>query len=240
MKKLFIAVLAMMTLCVSSCNKPGTEDPVYVGVALTTLRPQADGSWYMKATEKMALVATNKDLKQYPFEDGKEHRALVQFTYDPEDLGTSVVPGYEKTQEVELIQLDTILTKKPLVYEESKDDSYGTAMLGVYLTDEVFPTTVVEDGYLNARLSLPMGFQGVTHTVDLLTGVDPDDPYTVELRHNMHGDDFYDTAETMYCFPLQDLPDTEGKTVKLTLKWYSLATGKTESAQFDYCTRTDW
>lgn len=240
MKKIFIAALALMTLCVSSCNRTDPQDPVYMAAALVTMRPQADGSFYMKATEETALVAINDDLKKYPFEDGKEHRALVQFTYDPEDPGTSVVPGYKTTQEVEVFTLDTILTKKPLVYEEEKDESYGKSMIGLYITDEVFPTTVVEDGYLTARMALPMGLSGVTHTVDLLTGVDPDDPYTVELRHNMHGDDYYDNAKALYCFPLKDLPDTEGKTVKLTIKWLSLVTGKTETAQFDYCTRTDW
>ena len=36
-------------------------------------------------------------------------------------------------------------------------------------------------------------------------------------------------------FNLDRLPDTEGKTVKLTLKWNSFSGEK--SAEFDYCTR---
>ena len=36
-------------------------------------------------------------------------------------------------------------------------------------------------------------------------------------------------------FRLDSLPDTEGQTVKLTLKWRS--DGGEESMQFDYCTR---
>lgn len=232
--------MALMTLCVSSCNKNGSDDPVMMGVALVTFRPQADGSYYLKSSEESALVVTNSDLQKYPFSDGKEHRALVQFGYNPENPGSSVVPGYKNTTEVVIYSADTILTKKPLVYDEAKDDSYGKDKLGLYLTDDVFPYTLVEDGYLNVRAAVPYGYMGIPHTLDLITGVDPEDPYTVELRHNANGDDYYDQTDVLYCFPLQSLPDTEGRTVKLTLRWNSLASGEMESTQFDYCTRTDW
>ena len=39
----------------------------------------------------------------------------------------------------------------------------------------------------------------------------------------------------MAWFKLDELPDTEGKTVKLKLKWKSFSGDK--SAEFDYCTR---
>lgn len=230
----------MTALCLSSCNKPGSDDPIYTAMALVTMRPQSDGSFYMKATEKSAIVALNEDLQKYPFKDGKEHRAIVQFAYNPEDPGSVVVPGYEETQAVTVLQLDTLLTKEPLVYDEAKDEEYGKSPLGLYVTDEVFPTTCVEDGYLNIRVAIPYGFGQVVHTVDLLKDVDPEDPYTVEIRHNMHGDQYIDTFDDMVCFPLKSLPDTEGRTVKLTVRWLSLVTDKMESAQFDYCTRTDW
>lgn len=239
MKKIFIAVLALMTLCVSSCNKESV-DPVYVGTGLVTFRPMADGKYYLKVTEDQAFVVTNSDIQKYPFEDGKEHRALVRFGYDPKHPGTSSIPGYKETVEVTLFQADTILTKKPLVYDVTEEEKYGNAQIGLYLTDDVFPATCIEDGYLNVHAAMPFGTLGVTHVLNLLTGVDPDDPYTVELRHNMNGDNYFETSDVMYCFPLQSLPDTDGKTVKLTLKWNSLATGKIESAQFDYCSRTDW
>ena len=41
-------------------------------------------------------------------------------------------------------------------------------------------------------------------------------------------------------FPLKSLPDTGGKTVKLTLKWYSSTQREMVEKQFDYCSRTDW
>ena len=42
-------------------------------------------------------------------------------------------------------------------------------------------------------------------------------------------------VERLAAFKLDGLPDTEGKTVKLTLKWKSFSGDK--SAEFDYCTR---
>ena len=39
----------------------------------------------------------------------------------------------------------------------------------------------------------------------------------------------------LVAFRLADLPDTEGQTVKLTLKWKSY--GGDKSVTFDYCTR---
>ena len=239
MKKIFFAVLALMTLFVSSCNKEPV-DPIYVGDGLVTFRPMTDGKYYLKVSENQAFVVTNPDLQKYPFDDGKEHRALIRFGYDPKHPGTSSIPGYKETMEVNLFQADTILTKKPLVYDITKEAVYGNAQIGLYLADELFPRTCIEDGYLNVFAAMPFGMKSVTHVLNLLTGVDPEDPYTVELRHNMNGDNYIETSDVMYCFPLQSLPDTEGKTVKLTLRWNSLATGEMESTQFDYCTRTDW
>ena len=42
-------------------------------------------------------------------------------------------------------------------------------------------------------------------------------------------------ADGLVAFKLDALPDTEGKTVKLKLKWKSFSGEK--SAEFDYCTR---
>lgn len=42
-------------------------------------------------------------------------------------------------------------------------------------------------------------------------------------------------GDALVAFKLDGLPDTEGKTVKLALKWKSFSGDK--SAEFDYCTR---
>ena len=74
----------------------------------------------------------------------------------------------------------------------------------------------------------------MTHTVNLLAGVNPANPYEVEFRHNANGDYNYYVGDGLVSFDLSKLPDTEGKTVKLTLKWTSFSGPK--SVVFDYCT----
>ena len=94
---------------------------------------------------------------------------------------------------------------------------------------------IAEDGYLTLRFRTRWGNNGVAHFVNLFTGVNPDDPYEVEFRHNAFGDVNGVWGDALVAFRLSDLPDTEGKTVKLTLKYKSFSGEK--SIQFDYCSR---
>ena len=73
------------------------------------------------------------------------------------------------------------------------------------------------------------------HFVNLLVSKDPANPYEVEFRHNAYGDVYGTEGDGLVAFKLDELPDTEGKTVKLKLKWKSFSGDK--SAEFDYCTR---
>ena len=68
-----------------------------------------------------------------------------------------------------------------------------------------------------------------------MLGQNPDNPYEVEFRHNAYGDTYGNPDDGLVAFKLDELPDTEGKTVKLKLKWKSFSGDK--SAEFDYCTR---
>ena len=57
----------------------------------------------------------------------------------------------------------------------------------------------------------------------------------MEFRHNAYGDVHGIEGDGLVAFNLAKLPDTNGKTVKLKLKWKSFSGDK--SAEFDYCTR---
>mgnify|MGYP000813506886 FL=1 len=94
---------------------------------------------------------------------------------------------------------------------------------------------IAEDGYLTLRFRTRWGNDGVVHFVNLLTGVNPEDPYEVEFKHNAYGDVNGMSGDALVAFRLNSLPDTEGKTVKLTLKYKSFSGEK--SIQFDYCSR---
>lgn len=95
--------------------------------------------------------------------------------------------------------------------------------------------TIAEDGYLTLRFRTKWGDYNKAHFVNLLLGQNPSDPYEVEFRHNAYGDTYGTVGDGLVAFKLVGLPDTNGKTVPLTLKWKSFSGDK--SAVFDYCTQ---
>lgn len=232
MKRFFgIMALAACVLAVS-CKK---EDPRELISATATVKVIVGGGFYFEVTPDLAVVASN--LKTFPLEPGQKE-ARVTMVYAENTTDIDPIFGYKETKSVDVFSYQVTLTKEPLVYDESK--TYVEDPVGLYGTESmIFPTTMIEDGYLSITFAYPVGLGGL-HEVNLLTGVDPEDPYTVKFIHNAHGDMGMGTQNGIVCFPLKSLPDTEGKTVKLTVKWLSLRTGKEESAEFDYCSRQDW
>lgn len=111
------------------------------------------------------------------------------------------------------------------------DSVYGTDPVEM-IKDWV---TIAEDGYLTLRFRTLWGDRSKAHFVNLLVSKDPANPYEVEFRHNAYGDVYGTEGDGLVAFKLDELPDTEGKTVKLKLKWKSFSGDK--SAEFDYCTR---
>ena len=73
------------------------------------------------------------------------------------------------------------------------------------------------------------------HYVNLVTGENPDNPYEVTFYHNADGDVNGYWGYGIVAFKLDKLPDTEGKTVDLTLKWKSYNGDR--KVTFKYCTR---
>ena len=48
--------------------------------------------------------------------------------------------------------------------------------------------TVAEDGYLTLRIRTVWGPYGKPHYIDLISGVNPENPFEFELRHDAKGD----------------------------------------------------
>lgn len=71
--------------------------------------------------------------------------------------------------------------------------------------------------------------------MNLVTGENPDNPYEVTFYHNADGDVNGYWGYGIVAFKLDKLPDTEGKTVDLTLKWKSYNGDR--KVTFKYCTR---
>lgn len=188
--------------------------------ALVTVKHAADDAFFLQLDEKTTLYPTN--MKTSPFGD-KEVRALMNFDVVDESSG-----DYDKA--VYINWIDSILTK-PIAPDLGieNDEVYGTDPVEI-VNDWV---TIAEDGYLTLRFRTVWG-GGKKHFVNLLLGQDPENPYLVEFRHNAYGDVYGDVDDGLAAFKLDALPDTEGKTVKLTLKWKSFSGEKTTT--FDYCT----
>lgn len=215
-----VAIIAVSGWILQSCNK---SEPNYIYPnALVTVK-NANGICYFQLDDNTTLLPTN--ITKIPY-NGKEVRALV-------NCAVTDVPHEGFSEAVIVNVMDSILTKHtvPSVDAET-DEKYGNDAVDI-LKDWV---TVVEDGYLTMRFATTWGTPRVAHGVNLLTGVNPENPYEVEFRHNANGDvfgNYYGSA--LVAFNLKDLPDTKGEKVKLTVRWKSFQGEKT--VQFDYCTR---
>jgi len=216
-----VGVVALMML--PSCTNDDDSPELLRPTALVTVCPNADGSFIMQLDNATQLVPTN--LKTSPF-GTKEVRALVNYTE------TNVSPQDKKVRNVEVNWLDSIRTKLPVETLGKQDEiKYGNDPVEI-VQDWV---TVAEDGYLTLRFSTLWGNRGIAHKVNLLTGGNPENPYEVEFRHDACGDAGSWRSDALVAFDLGKLPDTGGRTVKLTLVWQSFRGRRT--AEFDYCTR---
>lgn len=190
--------------------------------ALVTVKPVSDNSFFLQLDDTTTLLPVN--LASSPY-GNKEVRALVNCREVNEPA-----EGYSKAVYVNWI--DSILTKQIAPDLGVENDSvYGTDPVDM-IRDWV---TIAEDGYLTLRFRTNWGDRNKAHFVNLLASQDPANPYEVEFRHNAYGDVYGVEGDGLVAFNLGSLPDTEGKTVKLKLKWKSPVGDK--SVEFDYCTR---
>ena len=221
---MILAVTSVFTF--SSCDD---DEYVYyyppIPNALVTVKP-TDAGFYMQLDDSTTLHPRN--IAASPFGD-KEVRALVSYTLLEPGGGNL---GTGRSFYVNVNWIDSILTKDAVPYPaDGNIDEYGDDAIEI-VKDWV---NIAEDGYLTLRFRTRWGAGGVAHFVNLLTGTNPDDPYEVVFKHNAYGDINGVLGDALVAFKLSDLPDTEGKTVKLTLKYKSYSGEK--AIQFDYCSR---
>lgn len=219
---LFIGIFLVVSLFPSCLDDDDDYANKLYPNALVTVKHADENSVFLQLDDNTTLFPVN--LKSPPF-GTKEVRALVNF----EEVEESA-QGYDKAVHVNWI--DSIRTKGMVPDLDAKNDSaYGTDPVEI-VRDWV---TIAEDGYLTLRIRTIWGDQRKIHYVNLLAGGNPDDPYEVEFRHNASGDVTGRLGDALVAFKLDMLPDTEGKTVKLKLKWKSFSGEK--STEFDYSTR---
>lgn len=224
LRKTFCLTLAVIGLSsLSSClNDDDNTYEKMIPNALVTAKTDGDDTFFLQLDEQTTLLPVN--MASSPFGE-KEVRALVNYEEVEESSGK-----YSKA--VQINWIDSILTK-PIAPDlgEDNDSVYGNDPIEI-LNDWV---TIAEDGYLTLRFMTNWGYGSQPHYVNLLRTDNAANPYEVEFRHNAYGDVYGELGSALVAFDLSQLSDTDGKTVKLTLKWKSFSGEK--STEFDYCTQ---
>lgn len=223
-KALTVAIAIISTITLQSCLNNDNGDYNYIRYpnALVTVKPNIDNTFYLQLDDSTTLLPIN--LSSSPFGE-KEVRALVN--YEKIDQASGI---YDEA--VHINWIDSILTK-PIApnLEEDNDLVYGTDPVEI-IKDWV---TITEDDYLTLRFRTVWGGNQKPHFINLILTNNPENPYELEFKHNAYGDVYGNNDDALVAFNLKSLPDTNGKTVKLKLKWKSFSGEK--SAEFDYCTK---
>ena len=192
-----------------------------------TVKPEtAESKFFLQLDDSTTLTPLNMNSSPY---GSKEVRAFINFRYAEQQ-------NNKRNFNVYVNWMDSILTKPTAenLGTEENVKKYGQDPVEIGTSDWV---TIAEDGYLTLRFRTLSEGRGNVHYVNLLTGVDANDPYTVELRHDAKGDVTGYYADGIIAFNLDSLPDTGGQVKKLTLKWKGYEADK--SVTFDFCTNGD-
>ena len=224
-KTMLVAMTAVALMApMQSCDDD--DDDIYYpgGViynALVTVKPLDGGKqFYMQLDDYTTVQAIN--ITESPYKD-KEVRALANISATDMQSDT-----YDHL--VQLNWIDSIRTKDAVPY---KMEGYGDDPVEI-VNDW---TTIAEDGYLTLRFRTLWGrHSNIAHEVNLMLSGDETNPYVVTFYHDAHGDAGTEYGDGMVAFKINDLlPDTNGETVELTVKWNSFS-GEKEH-KFKYCSR---
>ena len=219
---LFATGILLTMLILPSCLDDDDDVSRLYPNALVTVKEAADETVYFQLDETTTLLPVN--ITSHPF-DSIEVRALVNY----EEVDDS---SEEYDQAVRVNWIDSIRTK-PMAPNlgEDNDNEYGNDPVEI-VSDWV---TIAEDGYLTLRFRTMWSQLGITHYVNLIPTNNPENPYEVQFKHDANGDVSGRVGDGLVAFRLDQLPDTEGETVKLKLIWDSFNGEK--SMEFDYRTR---
>lgn len=224
-----IAAVAMASACSKSYNDYPEAFSDYDGViykldrlsepveinALVTVKCDAE----RKAFLQYGPLKLRPDELEYT----RQERAMANLTILPGKLGEY----YNCTMEwIEPIELGTF----------SMDNSISLAPGdGIALImDSGF--TTVEDGYLTVHYFTWWGENPKHHDFYLSSGVNPENPYALELRQDSHEDGRDTWSEGLVCFDINGLPDTAGETKIISLNWIDTE-GASRTSYFEFKTR---
>lgn len=216
--KFAFCLFAAAALFQSCSDLDSDHNDMILPTAVVTVKPINNGDQFiMQLDNKTILQPTN--LTKSPF-GKKEVRALVNYT--------ETVATEDEVRNVNINWIDSIRTKGtvPNLGAEN-DEKYGHDPIEI-VNDWL---TVAEDGYLTLRFRTLWGYGSVKHNVNILTDVNPENPYELELRHDANGDLGGEMGDALIAFNLKELPASEDNNVKIKLNWKSFSGDK--SVEFD-------
>ena len=229
---MLLMVVALTAVSLQSCDDDDDDYYPTFNLATVTLKaPKVDGGkWFMQLDDSTTLEATN--IASHPY-DNRELRAYIRYN-DIKDMASAPAStsAIQKMYSVNVLTIDTILTKKMDPMVENTAEEYGSDPVEVVNSWE----TVAEDGYMNIRFRTRFGYNG-KHRMTLVHRTYAEDPYTVEFLHDANGDTNGQVADGMVAFRLDDSFNEGNDPIEITLKWKSYSGEK--SAKFKYTPRKD-
>lgn len=224
--KTFILMLGVLLTSASLFSCLDDDDSYSVdgyALGIVTVKPLSDSSYYLQLDDSTTLLPVDGYIPFFGLE--KERRALVNFT----PLGDHI-EGYDYA--IKINRIDSILTKS--IVEDLKDQNdevYGTDPVRLATYPWSQKGVWIEDGYLNIHfISYFGGYK--PHYLNLVKMENAESPYELEFRHNAYDDPQTSEGQGLVAFRLNSLPDTNGKTVKLKIKYRSFEGDKV--VELDY------
>lgn len=202
------ALLAAPTFF-TACNDDDDSARRNIYDAVVTVIPSGNGVWF---AVNDTLVVTPSNVTK-PIYGNREVRALTRFVVPASSAGLA------NEQQVEVLAIDSILTKPATQWTEEVDKTLGNdpiSIAGDWLT-------VAEDGYLTLHIYVRTNQTSAPHYIHLLKGRDPEKPYELELRHSANGNMSNINVSGYVAFDIKDiLPVGTDKTVNLTVRYKNL------------------
>lgn len=165
------------------------------------------------------------------YSDEIRFRCDEPFTHQYRAVCVAIIKDYPDEQgycPAQILCLEA-LDEGDLTYDESAAGSDGLEILNDWIT-------TVDDAYLTLKYSAWWGEEPVKHDFHVVAGLNPDDPYYLELRHDAHSDPQAVQSEGIVSFDINALPDTQGEEKVLTLKYRRLG-GSSDTKYFGFKTR---
>ena len=190
-------------------DRANDGDRAKVCTAIVTVKQDASGRIFFQLDDDTRLYPVN-----YPESFTRQCRIICGLSWEE---GTSVCT----LQWMDYLQ------------EGAVQNAPVEAGDGVDILDDWM--TTVTDGYLTLHYSTYWG-GNVPHTLLLVSGENPDDPYELRLVHLRNGDEAQSRADALIYFDLASLPPTGDSGQRLTLNWTDSA-GNQVSKQYLYRSR---